>query len=97
MILVSTHIFKAHSVRSVYAIAAANGNVSLDMIMKSVGWSATSTFQKFYVEPVLRFDYCKAVLWLSELFKGVLWTAIPAYYFLETTYLLQRSFVSITP
>lgn len=59
---INTSIFKAHSVRSASTTAAANGNVSLEVIMKMADWSAVSTFQKFYYKPVFSSDYCQAVL-----------------------------------
>lgn len=43
----TTH-FGAHSVRSASTSAAARKGLSVDTIMKAAGWSAESTFTKFY-------------------------------------------------
>ena len=45
---VDTEVFSAHSTRSASTSAAARCGLPVDTIMKAAGWSATSTFTKFY-------------------------------------------------
>ncbi|XP_068671322.1 uncharacterized protein [Montipora foliosa] len=51
---IDTKKFKPHSTRAAAVSAASNASVSLDEILKTVGWSSESTFGKFYNKPVLR-------------------------------------------
>ena len=44
--------FKAHSTRA--AAAKASKNTTTDEILKHIGWSRESTFQKYYNKPVVK-------------------------------------------
>jgi len=50
---IDTKKFKPHSTRAAAVSAASHASVSLDEILKTVGWSSESTFGKLY-KPVLR-------------------------------------------
>ena len=59
---VDTAKFKAHSTRSA-AASKASGLIPTDDILKHIGWSRESTFQKFYNKPVIAGDsFAGAVL-----------------------------------
>lgn len=45
--------FKAHSTRAA-AVAKASKNITTDEILKHIGWSRESTFQKYYNKPVVK-------------------------------------------
>ena len=51
---IDTKKFKPHSTRAAALSAASHASVSLDEILKTVGWSSESTFGKFHNKPVLR-------------------------------------------
>lgn len=50
---VNTSVFSAHSTRAAATSRAKTGNVPLETIMKSAGWSSENTFQKFYNMPIV--------------------------------------------
>ena len=45
-----TELFGAHSTRSASTSAAARCGIPVDVIMKAAGWSAVSTFTRFYLK-----------------------------------------------
>ena len=45
---VDTELFSAHSTRSASTSAVARCGLPVDVIMKAAGWSAASTFTRFY-------------------------------------------------
>ena len=45
--------FSAHSIRAASTSAALKRNVSIDSILKTEGWSKSTTFSQFYHKPVL--------------------------------------------
>lgn len=49
---VDSTVFKAHSTRHASTSAALRQGVSIDLIQKSAGWSATNTFARFYNRPL---------------------------------------------
>ena len=48
---IDTTKFSAHSTRAASASFLASNSISIDDIMKSVGWSSESVFQRFYHKP----------------------------------------------
>ena len=48
---IDTCSFKAHSVRSASASAAASAGVTTNQIMETADWSSESVFQRFYYRP----------------------------------------------
>lgn len=50
---VNTSVFRAHSTRAAATSGAKAGQISLETIMKSAGWSSENTFQKFYNMPIV--------------------------------------------
>ena len=59
---VNTEIFKAHSVRSASASAAATAAVTTGDILKAADWSNESVFQRFYHKPTKSSNFGLAVL-----------------------------------
>ena len=48
--------FKAHSFRGVASSAMAKAGTSMQVIMKTAGWTNAATFQRFYNKPVMKKD-----------------------------------------
>ena len=48
---IDTKTFKAHSVRSASASAAASASLTTNQIMNAADWSSESVFQRFYYRP----------------------------------------------
>lgn len=59
---VNMEIFKAHSVRSASASAAAAAGVTTSDILKAADWSSETVFQKFYHKPKRNNQFGMAVL-----------------------------------
>ena len=48
---IDTNKFKAHSIRSASALAAASAGVTKNQIMEAADWNSSSVFQQFYHKP----------------------------------------------
>lgn len=59
---IDTTIFKAHSVRSASASAAAEAGVTTNDILKAADWSSQSVFEKFYYKPQHDNQFASAIL-----------------------------------
>ena len=46
-----TEKFKAHSIRSAAALAAASAGITVNQILEAANWSSKSVFQQFYYKP----------------------------------------------
>ena len=59
----NTDTYSAHSTRAAAASKASTSKVSVDDIMRTVGWSSEKTFSKFYNKPITaESGFAKAVL-----------------------------------
>lgn len=62
---IDTSVFTAYSVRSASTSAAQSKGASMDQVLTAGGWSAASTFGKYYNKPIMRHmddDYGSIVL-----------------------------------
>ena len=50
---VDTRAYKAHSTRAASTSAAAKGNVPLDTILRTAGWTNATTFAKYYNKQII--------------------------------------------
>lgn len=55
-------MFKAHSTRAAATSAAKNAGINANIIMKTAGWTSSSTFAKFYDKPVTSAEFSLGVL-----------------------------------
>ena len=51
---IDTDIFTPHSTRGAASSAARRANVPIDTILKTAGWSSSSTFAKYYNKPLAK-------------------------------------------
>ena len=60
---VDTDIFKAHSTRAAACSAALSHGTPLEVIVKSAGWTKSTTFARYYNKPIVQHDsFAKSVL-----------------------------------
>lgn len=53
---IDTNIFTAYSVRSASTSAAKSKGASMEQVLSAGGWSAASTFGKYYNKPIMKLD-----------------------------------------
>ena len=60
---IDLNVYEAHSTRAASTSLALNRGVSLQTIIRTVGWAQESTFRRFYQREVTRdCDFAKGVL-----------------------------------
>lgn len=71
---IDTSILKAHSTRAAATSAAHFNQISIDVVMASVGWSSGNTFAKFYKKPIIDQDSnlkCHGEMPLNSVYENI--------------------------